>query len=449
MTNLLDLPLSVLVRIAAFVSGGKPCSYTNLHFQFTCGRSEWNNLLPLRQTCKILFEASDVAVGGLKLSFLDVIVPVKAVRCMPCVCQLTITDEVHYTEAGFTLLQQLSSLKYLKLHLGFSRHRLLRPWAPWDKNIDVHSKIASFTFPSCRTLRELVIHGHTPEVVARILSFPYECLTKLDLEHLDDPERIPRCIWRTLKSLIVRGLVARLLLATTPVHATEAPLLEYVELAEPQAFPLIIAFQPEHRFKRLETLSLVRCPDLWGPAKSLDAIRIVEAAENGCFTSLKKLEIDYVDSFNIPEVVSPIMKSCRSTLKTLKLNLNTVLTPADFEVISAVDHFKDIDLDLSILSGGEHLSVEHLAKIESLTCLSIDSKQVVDICRLTTYPKLRVVKFFYCELSLSEKNKMLKAPGNLKCMEFIDCVLFSQDDKGNKYNAVKRYNLAWSGLREN
>ena len=440
MTNLLDLPLLDLSRIAALVSGGEPCRYANLPFQTSSRRTEWNNLLPMRKTCKTLHEACNIAIGGLRLGRFARF-PFKTVCCMPCVAELTITRKANGIETTLILLQQLTSLKSLTLSVYFGPINSRDPFA---SEASIYNRLTSF--PSCRTLRELTIYGERTGTIAHILSFPYERLTILELDDSKSAQSIPRHISRTLESFALLKTVPEPLLDTHGVaslHVARAPLLRHLDLTDPRSFHMLTAARPQDQFKRLGTLSL-----FVGTDEPSHTAQVIQAARSGCFPNLRTLEIDFWSKLRIEEV-QPFLQSCCSTLKTLRLDSTIAPSPGDIESINAVISPKDINLELSFgVHEERHYSVSSLAKIQSLTRLLLEYQQFGDIHRLAAFPKLREVRFIECSLSLSEKKKILKTPGNLKRMEFLDCILLSRDDDGKMHEVAKQHSFTWNGLSE-
>lgn len=65
--QLTDLPLVVLVRVAAIVSEGSVCHITSSPLQVACDALDWFKLRPTRSTCRLLREAADLSISGVSL----------------------------------------------------------------------------------------------------------------------------------------------------------------------------------------------------------------------------------------------------------------------------------------------------------------------------------------------------------------------------------------------
>ena len=190
------------------------------------------------------------------------------------------------------------------------------------------------------------------------------------------------------------------------------------------------------------------------PDEPLGITQVIQAARNGCFPKLKVLEISFPDELRMEDHVKPIVQSCRSTLKTLKFKVRRGIAPAEIEDMSAMTFLNNVDLKVKL-----HIHIdfgcvcdfyiENLAQMQSLTHLHLRQKEVVGLDKLAAFPKLRVITLFRCRLRLDEKKKLLKTPGNLKYIEFVECLLLSRDDDGEAYKVVKQCTFTCSGLAEN
>ena len=69
---------------------------------------------------------------------------------------------------------------------------------------------------------------------------------------------------------------------------------------------------------------------------------------------------------------------------------------------------------------------------------------------MAAFPKLRAVRIDNCEVQVDEKEKLLKTPGNSKCIDFNCCALVREAGGGKELDIlVEEFDFTWNGLSKN
>ena len=431
--KLLDLPLLILAHIVALVSNGKSCKYPSLPFQVNCEPENWEILDEPRAVCRKFRQACGLAIGGLKYSAAEgvglddegdpclllailyedmMIPPISSLRTLPHLNQLVL-DRMCSGTIG-TVLQAVPGLKCI----------IIRPGCHPDKLGSLKQ------FPSSTCLEEFVLLTLQAEQVNHLLSFPFDNLSFLELVGTQGRPVIPKNVLRKLTDFLWDGSSLVISVQSLFVNLKRAPSLQYLRLIDCYLDDAEVPWA-RGALPALKTIVV-------SSTSPLDTSRDIELAmTRDRLPALRELDFraSTSRSWSFTDI-RPMLGSCASSLKILRLKLNISLTQAVISLLNRMNVADDFALHLTLehLQQDARYSLRVLLPLNHLTSITVMHNIVKHIDELVKAPKLRSAQFYCCKLKHGEVRKLITKPGKLEEIVFHNAFL---------HKSGPRYNFSW------
>ena len=435
-TKLTDLPLATLSRIAFLVGDiFVPHDITD--------QCNLPLIQPLRATCRLLREATGLAIGALWLNYSEdtglrikstedpqhghsMTIPLDLVLSLPCLYELIVFGE--------SLPQSFA--KTLEVIPGLKRIDLT--------DTSENSTIRFRAFKSASTVETLCIWDFGKQAIKDLFSFRYDRLTDLTLGELEHVPVIPQRVLASIKSVsLSRPKCSDVDLRKFFESLTKGQTLQSLKIwnCTLEGMDLLHA---DVRFASLTKLSVSSISEFtWRSAEH--PIWLTEALRKGRFPCLQELEFNlqgrYIGtSASYLPKFEPALAALEPTLRKLTLFTTMLLTEKDISLFRRLQSSRAFELHITMeyernknqITQQDTLSMRLFTDLSSLTSIGFCGYAIENVDELIPFPNLKEVSFTKCRFRENEALKLKNSRGSIEKITFSSC-------------EALRENVVWDG----